>query len=237
MRARNIISLLFLASTAGASPDKRDDCPSNVTQTSQTKITATTATTVTVGETTFYKFLSGSPEKTGAPDISTFRARPAVVDFAPDDCPPVTTTVISETTSVVVTSTATESVATVMTSVYPCANMIDNLGPAYGDANATNSLAQQNTLYPLSDSRGTSAQSCCETCYFNATNCVQAWWYFYEGCVVSVATNLTAGTGSNESPACPRGTFSGLTYGPDKDPAFRSTGNIAGPCGEGYTNF
>ena len=33
------------------------------------------------------------------------------------------------------------------------------------------------------------------------------------------------------------GLLAGLTYGPDVDPAFRSTGNIAGPCGWSYTNF
>lgn len=54
---------------------------------------------------------------------------------------------------------------------------------------------------------------------------------------MSQATDLSAGTGKGVSSSCPAGTFGGLTYGPDVNPAFRSTGNIAGPCGVGYTNF
>lgn len=67
---------------------------------------------------------------------------------------------------------------------------------------------------------------------------MQAYWYSYEGCVVSQATNTTGkGTGKGVSAVCPVGTLAGLTYGPDVQPAFRSTGNIVGPCGVGYDNF
>ncbi|KAI0379479.1 hypothetical protein F5Y04DRAFT_129367 [Hypomontagnella monticulosa] len=237
MRLGKIISLLYLAFTAGARPGKRDDCPSDVTQTSQTQITSTTITTVTVGATTFHRFLPGSPAEIATPETNTALKQSAIVNPGASDCPPVTTTVISETTTVLIISTATSSVATTVVSVYPCINMKDTEGPAYGDSHPAFPLAQQNSLIPLSDARGATAQACCETCYFGTADCVQAWWYFYEGCVVSVATNLTGRTGSNASPACPGGTFAGLTYGPDVDPAFRSTGNIAGPCGEEYSNF
>jgi len=33
---------------------------------------------------------------------------------------------------------------------------------------------------------------------------------------------------------CPQGQIEGLAYGNDTDPAFRSTGNIVGPCGVSY---
>ena len=45
------------------------------------------------------------------------------------------------------------------------------------------------------------------------------------------------GTGIGVSSVCPNGAIGGLTYGPDSNPPFRSTGDIAGPCGQSYTNF
>jgi hypothetical protein len=54
---------------------------------------------------------------------------------------------------------------------------------------------------------------------------------------VSQATDLSSGSGKGVTPNCPAGVFAGLSYGPDVKPAFRSTGNIAGPCGEAYMNF
>ncbi|KAI9820646.1 MAG: hypothetical protein M1827_005015 [Pycnora praestabilis] len=94
----------------------------------------------------------------------------------------------------------------------------------------------QNDLYG-DGTTGTSLQGCCELCYFGVPNCIQAFYYFYEGCVVQHALSPT-GTGVGESAACPNGVISGLTYGPDgTTPPFRSTGDIAGPCGSGYTNF
>lgn len=67
---------------------------------------------------------------------------------------------------------------------------------------------------------------------------MQAWWYFYEGCVVQQAVNVTESDGNvggnGESEQCPQGVIEGLTYGNDTDPAFRSTGNIVGPCGMSY---
>jgi len=37
------------------------------------------------------------------------------------------------------------------------------------------------------------------------------------------------------SEQCPQGTVGGLMYGNNTNPAFRSTGNIVGPCGSAYT--
>ena len=101
-------------------------------------------------------------------------------------------------------------------------------------------LGLENTRYGLETAEGASARACCEACHFGGAataNCVQAYWYSYQGCVVSRAARPGAGTGEHASPACPAGLLAGLTYGPDVDPAFRSTGNIAGPCGSLYTNF
>jgi hypothetical protein len=54
---------------------------------------------------------------------------------------------------------------------------------------------------------------------------------------VSQATDLGSATGQGVTGNCPAGTFGGLSYGPDVNPAFRSTGNIAGPCGVSYLNL
>lgn len=66
---------------------------------------------------------------------------------------------------------------------------------------------------------------------------MQAYYYSYEGCVVSQATNISSADGTDVSSVCPAGVFEGLTYGPDISPAFKSTGNIAGPCGVAYANL
>jgi len=64
---------------------------------------------------------------------------------------------------------------------------------------------------------------------------VQAWWYFYEGCVVQQAVEVdNVGEEEEVNAQCPQGTIEGLSYGNDTDPAFRSTGNIVGPCGASY---
>ena len=43
------------------------------------------------------------------------------------------------------------------------------------------------------------------------------------------------GSGEGVSASCPSGKIRGLTYGPDGVPPFRSTGDLAGPCGESYS--
>lgn len=45
------------------------------------------------------------------------------------------------------------------------------------------------------------------------------------------------GTGEGISAFCPQGTVEGLIYSNDTDPAFRSTGNFAGPCGQVYDDL
>ena len=81
----------------------------------------------------------------------------------------------------------------------------------------------------------TSAEACCNLCYFGLTNCVQAWYYFYEGCVVGQADAVGNGVGIND--VCPTGQFQGLTYRNDSGADFRSTGDFAGPCGMTYNNL
>ncbi|KAI0009403.1 hypothetical protein F4779DRAFT_582735 [Xylariaceae sp. FL0662B] len=243
MLMKKLIPVLALTPAVLARLNKRTSCPPNVTQTVQDTTTVTTTKTTSIPS-TVYEFLPGSPSATvGKRSLETLTAvstepspTAAVVTTFADSCPVPTTTVTTETTTFTATVTVTEP-AVVTETIYPCANMVDNQGPAYGDAHATIDLAQQNSLYYLDTPEGASAESCCNACYFELENCVQAYWYFYEGCVVSQATNLTAGTGEHTSSTCPVGTFQGLTYGPDVAPAFRSTGNIAGPCGQSYTNF
>ena len=47
------------------------------------------------------------------------------------------------------------------------------------------SSTQGNSIYSLSTPQGASAEACCNTCYFEVPYCIQAYWYFYEGCVVN----------------------------------------------------
>jgi hypothetical protein len=105
----------------------------------------------------------------------------------------------------------------------------------YGDAQSPTDLNVENQRYDLSTPEGASAEACCNTCYFGITNCIQAYWYFYEGCVVQQAG--AQGSGAGISNSCPSGLFAGLMYVPDNSPAFRSTGDFAGPCGVQYNNL
>ena len=79
-------------------------------------------------------------------------------------------------------------------------------------------------------------EGCCNVCYFGILNCIQAFWYSYQGCVVQQAVAPT-GTGVGVSSVCPNGKISGLTYNRDSGADVRSTGDIAGPCGQFYNNF
>jgi hypothetical protein len=146
-------------------------------------------------------------------------------------------TVITVTATAAVEVTVTPSPS--VTTVYPCANPFPTLTPTipYGIASTPNSLGLENNLYYLNTQQGSSAQACCNACFFELANCVQAYWYFYEGCVVSQATDLSSASGQQVSNVCPSGTFDDLTYNNDTAPAFRSTGNIAGPCGQTYNNL
>lgn len=68
------------------------------------------------------------------------------------------------------------------------------------------------------------------------TNCIQAYWYYYEGRVI-VQAQTVIGTGVGVSDVCPNGKIKGLVYSPDSNAPFRSTGDIAGPCGVQYNDL
>ena len=55
--------------------------------------------------------------------------------------------------------------------------------------------------------------------------------------MVDRAVSGYEGTGDGVSTTCPSGQLDGLVYSKDNDPAFRSTGSIAGPCGVTYDNL
>lgn len=127
--------------------------------------------------------------------------------------------------------------------VYPCATPLttDTPGLPYGDARMANNgslpYVDGNDLYGLETSQGSSLQSCCNACFFELENCLEAYWYSYEGCVVMSADPAQFnGTGASTS-TCPQGEIVGLEYDMDNSPAFRSTGNIAGPCGQSYRDL
>ncbi|KAH8703292.1 hypothetical protein BGW36DRAFT_84952 [Talaromyces proteolyticus] len=151
-----------------------------------------------------------------------------------------TTTTVTQTSTVIQSTTVTPAAST--SSVWPCASPFPTHIPTspYGNASLPGNFSTENSLYYLTSTKeGASAQACCNACYFDLPNCIQAYWYSYEGCVVSQATNASVshfGSGHDISSVCPAGTFNGLTYANDTNPAFRSTGNIAGPCGQAYTN-
>ena len=210
------------------------------TTTSKTTATVTTTLTPTLMSTKVV-YLPGD-----APSINVRRAdndvahgqSPAFVSNA-CSCLDLNHYTSTETATVHVTSTVMAD--QVASTIYPCATRnggaLPSPGPAYGKAQGTSDLGLQNSLYDLSSPEGASAVACCNTCFFEIQNCVQAWWYFYERCVVSQATNFVEVTDSGISSVCPGGTFADLTYVPDYDPEFQSTGDIAGPCGVQYTNF
>ncbi len=83
----------------------------------------------------------------------------------------------------------------------------------------------------------TSVEACCDLCYFGLPNCIQAYYFSYEGCVISQANPGSVGDGIGISSVCPTGQFGGLTYRNDSNPDFRSTGDFAGPCGMTYNNL
>lgn len=118
-----------------------------------------------------------------------------------------------------------------------CATPISTLIPSlpYGVANQAGVISSQNTLYG-SDTDADSLEGCCNLCFFGVPNCIQAFYYFYEGCVIQQAQTVN-GTGIGVNDVCPNGKIDGLTYNPDTTPPFRSTGDIAGPCGVQYNDL
>ncbi|KAL8665213.1 MAG: hypothetical protein Q9202_002435 [Teloschistes flavicans] len=223
------------------------------TNTATVTSTAKVTKTVTTGSvSTLYAFLPGNPP-------STTKARREIdARNAPAD-PPVPTYVgqyplplISKacsclnlptpttTARTTATSTTTTTVAASPTYItkYPCADPFPTLTPnlPFGDYSSPSDLALQNNRFYLDTPEGSSGQACCNACFFEIQNCINAYYYSYQGCVVSQATNLTSASGQGVDATCPAGYFKGLTYLPDTQPAFRSQGNLAGPCGQTYNN-
>ncbi|KAL9007384.1 MAG: hypothetical protein Q9173_007332, partial [Seirophora scorigena] len=118
-----------------------------------------------------------------------------------------------------------------------CATPVPTLIPTvpFGKANFAGVGDFDNQLYG-SGTKGATLDGCCNLCYFELQNCINAYFYGYQGCVVSRPVN-PAGTGVGVSGVCPVGRFAGLTYARDTAPPFRSQGVIAGPCGEVYDNL
>ncbi|KAL8933678.1 MAG: hypothetical protein Q9211_005648 [Gyalolechia sp. 1 TL-2023] len=148
------------------------------------------------------------------------------------------TTVTTTTTTSITTVTTNVPAKIVTKTVYPCATPVPSKIPTlpYGlSSGSPNLISDSNTLYG-SGTTGETLEGCCNLCYFGVPNCIQAFYYSYQGCVVQQADNFT-GSGLGVSNVCPKGTIDGLTYNPDTNPPFRSTGNIAGPCGQTYNNL
>ncbi|RFU24392.1 hypothetical protein B7463_g11946, partial [Scytalidium lignicola] len=120
------------------------------------------------------------------------------------------------------------------TTIYPCADPLPSPGPAYGQYTSPSNLNLVNDL--RQGDQGQNATDCCNTCFFEVENCVQAFYHEVEGCVVSQATNLTSASGEGVTNSCPAGTFNGLAYGADINPQPRTPGTIMGPCGQDYHN-
>ncbi|KAI4199982.1 MAG: hypothetical protein LQ350_004244 [Teloschistes chrysophthalmus] len=174
-------------------------------------------------------------EKRDMPDYLNGVASQAISSAC--ECLNLATPVVTSTKTSTKTSTVNVPAATVTKTVYPCATPIPSLIPTvpYGLSNGAGGSSGGNSLYG-SGTTGTTLEGCCNLCYFGVANCTQAYYYFYEGCVISQAGTYT-GTGIGVSSVCPNGQIAGLTYNPDANPPFRSTGAIAGPCGQTYNNL
>ncbi|KAL8915742.1 MAG: hypothetical protein Q9172_006706 [Xanthocarpia lactea] len=221
--------------------------PRRLVQTSTvTSTTGTPSTTVV--------FLPGNPpaskerREEAAPEEATMKKRgsPAYLSGIASsvissacECLNLPTTVTKTTETSVKTATTEVPASTVTKTVYPCATPVPILIPTvpFGKADPYPSsvLGTNNNLYGQGTT-GTTLEGCCNLCYFGLSNCLQAFCYSYQGCVVQLATEVV-GTGPGVSSVCPNGQIAGLTYNPDTSPPFRSQGNIAGPCGQTYNNL
>ncbi|KAL8636941.1 MAG: hypothetical protein Q9228_005731, partial [Teloschistes exilis] len=215
-----------------------------------TKTTTVTSTTGTPSTTVV--FLPGNPppskerreadavesvamEKRDLPDYLNGVASQAISSAC--ECLNLATPVITSIQTSTKTSTVKVPAATVTKTVYPCATPVPSMIPTvpYGLSNGVGVSSSGNTLYG-SGTTGTTLEGCCNLCYFGVPNCTQAFYYFYEGCVIQQA-DMYNGTGIGVSSVCPKGQIAGLTYNRDANPPFRSTGDIAGPCGQTYNNL
>ncbi|KAL8816342.1 MAG: hypothetical protein Q9223_004625 [Gallowayella weberi] len=155
------------------------------------------------------------------------------------ECLNLPTPVSKTTTTSVKTTTLKVPAPTVTKTVYPCATPVPTLIPTvpFGKANQPPSIPGngQNTLYGAG-TKGETIEGCCNLCYFEVPNCINAFFYGYQGCVVQQPSEVI-GTGPGVSAVCPNGQIAGLTYSRDTAPPFRSQGDIAGPCGQTYNNL
>lgn len=230
------------------------------TSTSTTTVTSGTALTSVIFEpgnppaiTTPARARRG-PVEVAVPEIIQRNAKPPIPTWLTSiassaissacDClniptPTSTVTKLSvSTVATVATTTFTTTPAVVSKTYFPCATSIPTLTPQlpYGLSNGVGVSSGGNNLYSLDTPQGASAEACCNTCYFELPYCIQAYWYFYEGCVINQASTVT-GSGEGVSTVCPQGTVEGLAYSNDTNAAFRSTGDFAGPCGQTYDNL
>lgn len=219
-----------------------------------TTVQTSTVTSTTGTPSTTIVFLPGNPpaskerreeaapeeatiEKPGSPAYLSGVASSVISSACECLNPPTPVTKTTETS--VKTATTEVPAPTVTKTVYPCATPVPSLIPKvpFGKADPYPSsvLGTNNNLYGQ-ETTGTTLEGCCNLCYFGLPNCLQAFYYSYQGCVVQLATEVV-GTGPGISSVCPNGQIAGLTYNPDTSPPFRSQGNIAGPCGQTYNNL
>ena len=166
---------------------------------------------------------------------TTTTSKPPAYTSSACSCLGLTASTTTSTAIADVKTTVTVSPAVVTKTVYPCASPLPSPGPAYRLAGG-NLPVTTNTLFSLDSPEGASAIACCNACFFELQNCVQANWFFYEGCVAHLGQSVV-GNGKGVSATCPQGQIQGLAYGPDPSPPFRSTGDIAGPCGQRYSGY
>ncbi|KAI4236864.1 MAG: hypothetical protein L6R40_006054 [Gallowayella cf. fulva] len=224
----------------------------------------TSTSTITTVRTSTVTSTTGTPSTTivfrpGNPPASKERREDAVLDGATVEkrdnpaylngiassaissgcqCLNLPTPVTKTTKTSVKTTTTTVPASTVTKTVYPCATPVPTLIPTvpFGKANQPPSIpGTQNDLYGQGTT-GETIEGCCNLCYFALPNCLNAFFYGYQGCVVQQPTEVI-GTGPGVSEVCPNGQIAGLTYARDTTPPFRSQGQIAGPCGQTYNNL
>ncbi|KAL8637284.1 MAG: hypothetical protein Q9228_005426 [Teloschistes exilis] len=218
-----------------------------------TSTTKATATVTTGSASTLYTFLPGNPpskakarrdtEARNAPadsPVPTYLGKtPLPLISKACSCLNLPTRTTTATATVTATTTATVAAPPVYMTIYPCADPFPTLTPnlPFGDYVSPTDLGLQNGRFFTDTPQGSSGQACCNACFFEIENCINAYYYSYQGCVYSQATNLTSASGQGKDATCPAGYFKDLTYVPDTKPAFRSQGNIAGPCGQTYNNL
>ncbi|KAI4175265.1 MAG: hypothetical protein LQ343_001801 [Gyalolechia ehrenbergii] len=213
-----------------------------------TSVKTSTVTSTTGTPSTSVVFLPGNPpapkeRREAAPvekreDLSYLSGIASSHILSACQCLDLPTPVTKATTTSVEIVTTNVPPKPVTKTVYPCATPVPSMIPTlpYGRSSGSpNLISDGNSLYG-SGTTGETLEGCCNLCYFGVPNCIQAFYYFYQGCVVQQADNFT-GSGSGVSNVCPEGRIDGLTYNPDTNPPFRSTGDIAGPCGQTYSNL